>query len=77
MPNIQQKFSRYGSVVYEPELQPMMYVTMNGYTLNITKAGTIQIMGAKNTAILENAYKATSQLIRQFTVKQVRCAVNS
>ena len=70
MPNIQQKFSRYGSVVYEPELQPMMYVTMNGYTLNITKAGTIQIMGAKNTAILENAYKATSQLIRQFTVGQ-------
>ena len=68
MERIRPKFEKYGRVNYEPELSPIMYVTMNGYTLNITKSGNIQIIGAKNTAILENAYKANSQLIRQFII---------
>jgi TATA-box binding protein (TBP) (component of TFIID and TFIIIB) len=68
MGNIASKLKKYGSVVYEPELTPMMYVTMNGYTLNISKAGTVQIMGAKNPAILENAYKSISQMFRQFFI---------
>jgi len=60
------KFSKYGSVSYEPEITPMLYVTMNGYTLNISKSGTIQIIGAKSPAVMENAYKAISPLIREF-----------
>ena len=63
---ISMKFSKYGTTVYEPELTPMLYVTMNGYTLNISKSGTIQIIGAKSPAIMENAYKAVSPLIREF-----------
>ena len=68
MDNVASKFARYGSVVYEPELTPMMYVTMRGYTLNISKSGVVQIIGAKTPALLENAYKATSQVIRQFDI---------
>ena len=60
------KFSKYGSTTYEPELSPMLYVTMKGYTLNISKSGTVQIIGAKSPAIMENAYKAVSPLIREF-----------
>ena len=63
---ISMKFSKYGSVSYEPELSPMIYVTMNGYTLNISKSGTVQIIGAKSPAVMENAYKAISPLIREF-----------
>ena len=63
---MQMKFSKYGSTTYEPELSPMLYVTMNGYTLNISKSGTIQIIGAKSPAVMENAYKAISPLIREF-----------
>ena len=62
---MQMKFSRYGTTVYEPELSPMLYVTMNGYTLNISKTGTIQIIGAKSPAIMENAYKALTPIIRE------------
>ena len=47
-------------------LSPMLYVTMKGYTLNISKSGTVQIIGAKSPAIMENAYKAVSPLIREF-----------
>ena len=60
------KFSKYGYTKYEPELSPMIYVTMNGYTLNISKSGTVQIIGAKSPAVMENAYKAISPLIREF-----------
>tara|TARA_R100000951_G_scaffold108295_1_gene104373 strand:- start:123 stop:2036 length:1914 start_codon:yes stop_codon:yes gene_type:complete len=63
---MQMKFSKYGSTTYEPELSPMLYVTMKGYTLNISKSGTVQIIGAKSPAIMENAYKAVSPLIREF-----------
>ena len=63
---ISMKFSKYGSVSYEPEITPMIYVTMNGYTLNISKSGTVQIIGAKSPAVMENAYKAISPLIREF-----------
>mgnify|MGYP005690655785 FL=1 len=63
---MQMKFSKYGSTSYEPELSPMLYVTMKGYTLNISKSGTIQIIGAKSPAIMENAYKAVTPLIREF-----------
>ena len=62
---MQMKFSRYGTTVYEPELSPMLYVTMNGYTLNISKSGTVQIIGAKSPAIMENAYKALTPIIRE------------
>jgi TATA-box binding protein (TBP) (component of TFIID and TFIIIB) len=63
---MQMKFSKYGSATYEPELSPMLYVTMKGYTLNISKSGTVQIIGAKSPAIMENAYKAVTPLIREF-----------
>ena len=63
---MQMKFSKYGSTTYEPELSPMLYVTMKGYTLNISKSGTVQIIGAKSPAIMENAYKAVTPLIREF-----------
>ena len=63
---MQMKFSKYGSTSYEPELSPMLYVTMKGYTLNISKSGTVQIIGAKSPAIMENAYKAVTPLIREF-----------
>ena len=63
---ISMKFSKYGSVSYEPEITPMIYVTMNGYTLIISKSGTVQIIGAKSPAVMENAYKAISPLIREF-----------
>ena len=63
---MQMKFSKYGTTTYEPELSPMLYVTMKGYTLNISKSGTVQIIGAKSPAIMENAYKAVSPLIREF-----------
>ena len=63
---MQMKFSKYGTTTYEPELSPMLYVTMKGYTLNISKSGTVQIIGAKSPAIMENAYKAVTPLIREF-----------
>ena len=63
---MQMKFSKYGTATYEPELSPMLYVTMKGYTLNISKSGTVQIIGAKSPAIMENAYKAVTPLIREF-----------
>ena len=63
---MQMKFSKYGTTTYEPELSPMLYVTMKGYTLNISKSGTVQIIGAKSPAIMENAYKAATPLIREF-----------
>jgi TATA-box binding protein (TBP) (component of TFIID and TFIIIB) len=63
---MQMKFSKYGSTSYEPELSPMLYVTMKGYTLNISRSGTVQIIGAKSPAIMENAYKAVTPLIREF-----------
>lgn len=63
---LQFKFARYGSVNYNPELSPMMYVNMNGYTLNLTRTGNVQIIGAKNPAVLENTYRSTANLIRDF-----------
>ena len=63
---MQMKFSKYGTTTYEPEISPMLYVTMKGYTLNISKSGTVQIIGAKSPAIMENAYKAVTPLIREF-----------
>lgn len=63
---LQFKFAKYGSVNYNPELSPMMYVNMNGYTLNLTRTGNVQIIGAKNPAVLENTYRSTANLIRDF-----------
>lgn len=64
--SLQFKFAKYGTVNYVPEISPMMYVSMNGYTVNMTRSGNVQIIGAKNPAVLENGYRSISKLIQQF-----------
>ena len=63
---LQFKFAKYGTVNYVPEISPMMYVSMQGYTVNMTRSGNVQLIGAKNPAVLENGYRSISKLIQQF-----------
>lgn len=52
------------SVVYEPELNPQIFVHIGGVKLSITKAGNIQILGATDASRLTEAYSVTQNFLR-------------
>ena len=53
----------YGALSYEPELSPMLYVVRDNHTLNISRSGNVQIVGAKTPEQLQDAYTRTSQML--------------
>ena len=52
------------SLVYEPELNPQMFVHIGDVKLSITKAGNIQILGATNASRLGEAYTVAKTFLR-------------
>jgi len=52
------------SLVYEPELNPQMFVHLGGVKLSITKAGNIQILSAADPSRLGEAYNVTQNFLR-------------
>ena len=54
---------QFGAVNYEPELSPMLYILRDNHTLNISRAGTVQIVGARSPEVLQEAYKSATQIL--------------
>ena len=54
---------RYGAVSYEPELSPMLYVLRSDHTLNISRSGNVQIVGAKTPEVLQDVKTITSHML--------------
>lgn len=51
------------TVRYEPELSPILYTVYEGYSYNLSKAGTVQIVGVKSADDLLAAYQKGIELV--------------
>jgi TATA-box binding protein (TBP) (component of TFIID and TFIIIB) len=65
MQGLATQLRQHGAVSYEPELSPMLYVLRNDHTLNISRSGNVQIVGAKTPEVLQEAYTLTAQMLTQ------------
>lgn len=63
MQSLATNLRQFGAVNYEPELSPIVYVLRDNHTLNISKSGNIQIVGAKTPEILQEAYALMSVIL--------------
>jgi TATA-box binding protein (TBP) (component of TFIID and TFIIIB) len=66
--NIARAFSRSRNASYEPELRPSLKMVHKNYGFQLFRSGKIQIMGAKTTNDLNNAYNVGSDLVKELNV---------
>ena len=61
-------FSRSRNASYEPELRPSLKMVHKNQGFQLFRSGKIQIMGAKTTRDLNNAYNIGVDLVKEFNV---------
>lgn len=61
-------FSRSRNASYEPELRPSLKMVHKNQGFQLFRSGKIQIMGAKTTRDLNNAYNIGSDLVKELNV---------
>ena len=61
-------FSRSRNASYEPELRPSLKMVHKNQGFQLFRSGKIQIMGAKTTRDLNNAYNIGVDLVKELNV---------